>query len=104
MEVATPAVGANTMTSSREACDRQERLRRVFRACGDGLYRFVLVRVGGDRHAADDLLQQTCHEAARHKRMPTDDTECEPWLYGIARNLVRKHWRQNGRNGRVVPL
>jgi RNA polymerase sigma-70 factor (ECF subfamily) len=36
--------------------------------------------------------------------MPTDDTECEPWLYGIARNLVRKHWRQNGRNGRVVPL
>jgi len=104
VEVATPAVRLATVMSSQGTCDRQDRLRRVFRKCGDGLYRFILVRIGGDRHAADDLLQQTCHEAARHRRMPNDDTECEAWLHGIARNLIRRHWRQNGRNGRVIPL
>ena len=104
MEVATPAVRLATVMSSQGARDKQDRLRRVFRECGDGLYRFILVRIGGDRNTADDLLQQTCHEAAGHRRMPNDDTACEAWLHGIARNLIRRHWRQSGRNGRVIPL
>jgi RNA polymerase sigma-70 factor (ECF subfamily) len=104
VEVANPAVSAEALMASPKDCDKQDRLRRVFRHCGDGLYRFILVRVGGDRNVADDLLQQTCHEAARHRRMPDDDTECEAWLHGIARNLIRRHWRQNGRSGNHVTV
>jgi RNA polymerase sigma-70 factor (ECF subfamily) len=66
----------------------------VFRSTSDALYRFILVRVHGQRDVADELLQQTCHEAARSWRMPRSDTECEAWLRGIARNLIRRHWRR----------
>jgi RNA polymerase sigma-70 factor (ECF subfamily) len=74
--------------------DGQSVLARVFTDAGDGLYRFILVRVRGDRDVAADLLQQTCCEAVRHRRHPADADECEAWLRGIARNLVRRHWRR----------
>jgi RNA polymerase sigma-70 factor (ECF subfamily) len=72
-------------------------LQRVFARSADGLYRFILIRVGGDRHAADDLLQQTCCAAADHRRPPPDEDECEAWLRGIARNLIRRYWRKRKR-------
>lgn len=101
MEVAAPAVPLEQADACPDS-DRAERLRRVFDACSDGLYRYILVRVGGDRHAADDLLQQTCCTAvARRDRSDAGDA-CEAWLVGIARNLVRKHWRDRKRaNGHV---
>lgn len=76
----------------------------MFSARCDAIYAFIVVRVGGDRHAADDLLQQTCYEAVRKRRVPKPDDACEAWLFGIARNLVRKHWRTQKRRGVVLPL
>jgi RNA polymerase sigma factor (sigma-70 family) len=87
-----PAAGA---TESSSALDTQEaRLRQAFDGCGDDLYRFIVLRVRGDRHAADDLLQQTCYEAARHRRTPGSDDAAQAWLFGIAKNLVRRHFRR----------
>jgi RNA polymerase sigma-70 factor (ECF subfamily) len=76
-----------------------DRLRRVFAARSDALYRFIIVRVGGDRAVADDLLQQACYVAVRRSgKVPPDDDTCEAWLRGIARNLIRQYWRKcNGR-------
>lgn len=75
-------------------------LARTFNRCGDGLFRFILLRVGMDQHAAEDLIQQVCCEAARKpKCLPLDDDRCEAWLFGIARNRVRKHWRWRRRKG-----
>ncbi len=82
--------------------DPRDRLRRVFVGCGDALYRFVVVRVGGNREAADELVQQTCCEAAKHRRIPNDDGECEAWFFGIARNLIRRHWRRRRRDGAII--
>ena len=82
----------------------EQRLRRVFESACDGLYRFILLRVGLDRDAADELLQQTCHEAVRHRRIPADDNKCEAWLRGIARNLIRRHWRVRKRSQRLVSI
>ena len=94
MEIATRAVGVEPIAFAKRSSDPRERLRRVFEKTADGLYRFILVRVHDDGHAADELLQQTCHEAARHRRMPQDDAECEAWMRGIARNLIRRYWRR----------
>ncbi len=69
----------------------------TFESCCEGLYRFILLRVGGDRDAADELLQETCCVAANHARAPKDSESCEAWLRGIARNLIRKHWRDRRR-------
>lgn len=79
-------------------------LRRAFVDCADAVYRFIVVRVGGDRAVADDLLQDCCHEAAKHRRPPTDPDDVGPWLIGIARNLIRRHWRRRKRDGRFQPL
>lgn len=80
------------------------RLRRAFDRCGDDLYRFIVLRIGGDRHAADDLLQQTCYEAARHRRTPGNDDAIQAWLFGIAKNLIRKHFRRLRRESNLRVL
>ena len=83
------------------ACgDEDARLRRAFERCGNDLYRFIALRVRGDSQAADDLLQQACYEAARHRRTPTGDDAAQAWLFGIARNLIRRHFRRLRREGR----
>lgn len=70
------------------------RLRRAFDRCGDELFRFIVLRVRGDRHTAEDLLQQSCYEAARKRRIPDGDDAAQAWLFGIAKNLIRKHFRR----------
>jgi RNA polymerase sigma-70 factor (ECF subfamily) len=80
-------------------------LHRAFDRSAVALYRFILVRVRGDRDAADDLLQQTCCEAGRRSnRLPDNGEACEAWLRGIARNLIRRHWRNAKRAARMIPL
>jgi len=76
------------------------RLERAFNRCSDDLYRFILLRVSNDRHAADDILQQTCFEAAKHRRIPSGDDAIQAWLFGIAKNLIRKHFRRARRDSR----
>jgi len=81
----------------------RERLGRIFSRTNDGLYRFILTRVGRDRSLADDLLQQTCCVAVQHQHIPEQDEVCESWLFGIAYNLLRRHWRTNARRrARIV--
>ncbi len=104
MEIAGAAAGLRQTASIERTCNRDDRLREVFDRVGEGLYRFILMRVGGDRHTADDLLQQTCYEAARHRRPPTDNGECAAWMWGIARNLLRRHWRDQKRQAGLIPL
>lgn len=72
--------------------------------CCDGLRRFILVRVGGDPHIADDLLQQTFCIASGRSSMPEQADECEAWLRGVARNLIRRRWRDLKRMGRHIPI
>ena len=61
----------------------------------DALYRFILVRVGFDESAAEDVLQQTAEAALRSAaRAPAGAVE--PWLWGVARNHLRRHWRERG--------
>lgn len=71
----------------------------------DALYRFILVRVGCDEAAAEDLLQQTAETALRADEGTLGAVESpEGWLRGVARNLVRRHWRDAAqRNGHARP-
>lgn len=84
--------------------DPRETLRRAFDTCADALYRFILIRCAGDRHAADDLLQKCCHVAAARKRLPETTQECERFLFGVAKNLLREHARRMRRWARQVAV
>ncbi len=70
----------------------------------DALYRYIYVRIGFDKASADDVLQQTIFEALRHRDAPREPAAQEWWLRGIARNLMRRHWRQARRNAGCVPI
>ena len=104
MELASSAVAVEPVVTLSYVESDRDRLKRVFRKSCDGIYRFIYVRVGNDGHAADDVLQQACAVAAGHRNMPKDDRECEAWMYGIARNLIRRHWRQHKKQKDHVSL
>lgn len=76
-------------------------LRRLLGEGLDALYRYILVRVGSDAHAAEDVLQQTALVALTHARAPEKAEEQEGWLRGIAKNLLLRHWRLTRRDGAV---
>lgn len=83
---------------SPETAPRDADLRGALLGQLDALYRFILVRVGFDESLADDLLQQTAEAVLRAEPGGLDEVETfEGWLRGVARNLVRRHWRESAR-------
>ncbi len=86
-----------------ESRDVRAELAKVFAETWPTLHRFIAVRVGGDEALAEDCLQQTCLEAARSKRVPPRE-ELEPWLRGIARNVLRHHWRRTKLTPQTIPV
>jgi RNA polymerase sigma factor (sigma-70 family) len=68
----------------------------VLRRHGQAVHAYLARRCGGDD--ADDLLSEVwLHafeaRASYDRRWP----DARPWLYGIARNVLRAHWRRRRR-------
>ena len=69
------------------------RLETLYRDVGPALLAY-LSRVCGDKHAAEDLLQETfCHAARRIERV-VEAISPRAWLFTIARNLAATARRQ----------
>lgn len=69
----------------------------TFTRCCQAFFRFFMVRCRGDEHLVDDLMQQLWLRA----RLCRDDLRtdrAEPWLWRIAQNLLREHWRRTGKS------
>jgi RNA polymerase sigma-70 factor (ECF subfamily) len=82
---------------------RVDGLHSVFHRCGASLYRYAVVRVAGDTHLADDLMQQLWVQA-RSAGNAAPEPELEFWLRGILKNLIRTHWRRLGRRPAHTPM
>ena len=95
-----PATHEDAMAKPR---DVRAELAEVFAETWQALYRYIAVRVGGDEALADDCMQQTCLQAARSKRVPARN-ELEPWMRGIARNVIRRHWRHARLDAKTAPV
>jgi RNA polymerase sigma-70 factor (ECF subfamily) len=97
------SIAASLSTSEEAPSQRRRALEAEFDRSGRSLYRYFAVRVGRDRHTADDLMQQLWLQAVRGgDAVPVG--ELEYWLRGIARNLIRAHWRQRSRRPTHVAL
>lgn len=68
-------------------------LNTAFRRCGPSFFRYFAVRLGSEADAADDLMQQLWLAAAS-KSDSRREANPEPWLWRIAENLLRAHWRR----------
>lgn len=64
---------------------------------GDDLRRFIHRRVN-DAHVAEDLLQETFVHIHSKISQLGDSDRVVGWVYQIARNVVRDHYRQIGRS------
>lgn len=73
----------------------------VYTAHVDAIYGFLARRVGAQ--LAEELTAQTFVEAlARHDRYDPERGPIAPWLFGIAANLLRRHYRQEERALRAI--
>ncbi|UCE62366.1 MAG: sigma-70 family RNA polymerase sigma factor [Phycisphaerales bacterium] len=104
MGIVNAATGIEQVVPFEPTSYNGETLRRVFTRSADALYRFILVRVRGNKDTAEELLQQMCYEAVRHRDPPGRSDECEAWLRGIARNLIRRHWRRLKKQASAVSI
>ncbi|HPF41541.1 MAG TPA: sigma-70 family RNA polymerase sigma factor [Phycisphaerae bacterium] len=96
------SIGINPMDSIACETDSRDALSAAFDRCAVGIYRFVVYRVG-DPHLADDMMQQAWLAAIQAEdRVPP--AELEPWLRGVARNLIRNHWRTQSRRPDHLPI
>ncbi len=66
------------------------------------LYAF-LYRMTGDRYLAEDLMQETFVRALEASERYKPQGRLASWLFGIAANLTKDHWRKQ-RNRHSVPL
>jgi RNA polymerase sigma factor (sigma-70 family) len=65
---------------------------RIFREHGRRLYHFIRKRVA-HREDAEDLVQMTWLEVIRNRDKFAGASRPETWVFGIALNLLRNHFR-----------
>lgn len=83
-------------TVSQDAPDATDAVRDLYRAHGADVHAYLDRRVGRD--LADDLLADTFRIAIeRWSSYDRTVGSARNWLYGIATNLVRRHWRTTRR-------
>ena len=72
----------------------------IYQRHHDKIFRYIARRVGGDRAA--DLTSEVFLRAFRlRRRYDTTRSSCQPWLYGIATNVVGDDLRRFRRQQRI---
>lgn len=81
--------------------DDPEQFAVLFRRHSGGIGRYVGRRLGPD--LAQDIVADTFLAAFRQRdRYDAGRTDARPWLYGIAGNLIRRHYRDEVRQLRAL--
>ncbi len=80
-------------TALDSSMSERARVEAAFDRHSSTTYRYVVVRVGGDRHLADDLMQQLWLQCIGSETVAIPDDRLEFWFKAIAKNLLRSHWR-----------
>lgn len=79
------------------AAGDREAVRRLVDGPGPVVFGFVFARVGGDRTAADDVVQDTFVEALKSAHTFRGDAVLTTWLCTIARRRIARHFEAERR-------
>jgi RNA polymerase sigma-70 factor, ECF subfamily len=78
----------SVMGSANVPADADRALRALYQEQADPLYTYVVRLLGGDRHRAKDIVQETLLRAWSRQDLNLGGTLLRPWLFRVARNLV----------------
>ncbi len=67
------------------------------------LYNFFL-KMTGDPHASEDLVQDTFHRILKSRHTYRDDSRFTTWMFAVARSACLTHWRKNKHTKDLVQL
>jgi RNA polymerase sigma-70 factor (ECF subfamily) len=79
----------------------EELLDALYAEYAGPLLDYVQRLLGGDRHQAEDIVQETLLRAWRHAAELSSD-DARPWLFTVARRLVVDGYRRRGARPRAV--
>jgi RNA polymerase sigma-70 factor (ECF subfamily) len=85
------------MPADRSAVDEREFMQALHDEHAAALWAFAVRLTGGDRQAAEDVVQETLLRAWRNPDSPAFTAEqsgsARGWLYTVARRIVIDEWR-----------
>lgn len=95
------------MQAQRTVGDEQALMQALHDEHAAALWAFAVRLTGGDRQAAEDVVQETLLRAWRHPNSPAFSAEqvgaARGWLYTVARRIVIDEWRsRSARPERLV--
>ncbi|MFD0315647.1 sigma-70 family RNA polymerase sigma factor [Streptomyces flavalbus] len=71
---------------------RERAMRTLYDEQAGDLYKYVLRLLGGDRHRAEDVVQETLLRCWRTQDLVSGEP-LRPWLFRVARNIVVDDYR-----------
>jgi len=89
--------GVAAMAGDRTSTTEQEAMRALHDEHAAALWSFAVRLTGGDRQAAEDVVQETLLRAWRSPQSPVFSADqqgsARGWLYTVARRIVIDEWR-----------
>ena len=78
---------SSTGAAAAGVTEREQAVAEGYREYGPALFTYVCRLLGGDRHHAEDLVQETLLRCWSKYRAG-DSKKLRPWLFVVAHNLV----------------
>ncbi|MEO7003706.1 MAG: sigma-70 family RNA polymerase sigma factor [Ktedonobacterales bacterium] len=86
------AAGGALAASGAHTAPSAQRIRAIYEAHLNAVYRFIYSKVG-NREEAEDLTSQVFLKALRGLDDSRDQASVQAWLFQVARTTIADHWR-----------
>ncbi len=80
----------------------EERFHALYRVTARDLIGYFIRRTQTPEEAADCLAETFLIAWRKHDEIPSDDAQARPWVFGVARNVLRRALEQDHKRSEAV--